>query len=87
MLDNIVNTCCILFGQRNWVNSEERPEAKVPGSHFHCSWHCHCWLGLNAVTQNMPHSSYPVLFIVSMAIGAVVGTALDLEARFKKSRV
>lgn len=42
-------------------------------------------MGLNAVAQNMPHSSYPVLFIVSMAIGAIVGTALDLETRFKKA--
>ena len=33
----------------------------------------------------MPNSSYPVLFIVSMAFGAVIGTALNLEGRFKKA--
>lgn len=42
-------------------------------------------MGLNAVAQNMPNSSYPVLFIVSMAIGVVIGTALDSETRFKKA--
>lgn len=39
-------------------------------------------LGINAVVQNMPNSSYPVLFIASLAIGGVVGTGLDLDRRF-----
>lgn len=41
-------------------------------------------LGINAVVQNMPNSSYPVLFIASLAIGGVVGSALDLDGRFTK---
>ena len=41
-------------------------------------------LGVNAVVQNMPNSSYPVLFIASLAIGGVLGTALDLEGRFNR---
>lgn len=41
-------------------------------------------LGINAVVQNMPDSPYPVLFIASLAIGGVVGTAIDLEGRFNK---
>ena len=41
-------------------------------------------LGINAVVQNMPNSSYPVLFIASLAIGGVVGSALDLDGRFAK---
>lgn len=38
-------------------------------------------LGLNAVVQNMPKSSYPVLFIVSLALGCLAGTLLDLDRR------
>ena len=38
-------------------------------------------LGINAVVQNMPKSRYPVLFIVSLAIGCLVGTLLDLDGR------
>lgn len=38
-------------------------------------------LGLNAVVQNMPKSEYPVLFIVSLAIGCVIGTLLKLDQR------
>ena len=38
-------------------------------------------LGLNAVVQNMPKSKYPVLFIVSLALGCLAGTLLDLDRR------
>ncbi len=38
-------------------------------------------LGLNAVAQNMPKSKYPVLFIVSLALGCLAGTLLDLDRR------
>ncbi len=41
-------------------------------------------LGINAVVQNMPNSPYPVLFIASLAIGGVLGTALNLEGRFNR---
>lgn len=40
-------------------------------------------LGLAAVIQNLPHSTYPVLFIASLAIGGTLGTYWDLEQRFK----
>ncbi|WP_125706586.1 DUF554 domain-containing protein [Lacticaseibacillus daqingensis] len=39
-------------------------------------------LGANTAIQAMPHSKYPVLFLASLALGAVIGQALDLEARF-----
>lgn len=38
-------------------------------------------LGINAVVQNMPESKYPVLFIVSLALGGAVGTLLKLQER------
>ncbi len=40
-------------------------------------------IGLNAFISYMPKSEYPVLFIASIAIGGVIGTALNLDARFK----
>lgn len=39
-------------------------------------------VGINAVVQNMPKSQYPVLFIVSLAIGGVVGQALNIQKHF-----
>lgn len=40
-------------------------------------------LGFNAVVRTMPQSQYPVLFIVSLALGGLIGTVLDLDGRFK----
>lgn len=40
-------------------------------------------LGVNAVVQNMPKSQYPVLFIVSLALGCLLGTLLRLDERVK----
>ncbi|MFD1433263.1 DUF554 domain-containing protein [Lacticaseibacillus yichunensis] len=39
-------------------------------------------LGLNTTISHMGASHYPVLFIASLAIGAVIGSALRLEDRF-----
>lgn len=39
-------------------------------------------LGINAIVQYMPKSDVPVLFIVSLAIGAIVGEKIDIEKRF-----
>lgn len=40
-------------------------------------------IGLNATISNLPKSQYPVLFIVAIALGGVVGTALDIDGHFK----
>ena len=40
-------------------------------------------LGVNAAVQNMPKSQYPVLFIVSLALGCLLGTLLQLDERVK----
>ncbi|GEO58014.1 DUF554 domain-containing protein [Companilactobacillus bobalius] len=39
-------------------------------------------VGINAVIQHMPKSHYPVLFIVSLAVGGLLGEWLDLEGHF-----
>lgn len=41
-------------------------------------------LGINAVVQNMPKSVYPVLFIVSLAVGCLIGTLLNIDQRVTK---
>lgn len=41
-------------------------------------------LGINAVVKNMPDSNYPVLFIVSLALGSLIGTMLNIDDRFQK---
>ena len=41
-------------------------------------------IGLNATISHFSQSEYPVLFIAALAIGGVVGTALDIDGRFKR---
>ena len=40
-------------------------------------------LGINAVVGNMPDSKYPVLFILSLAFGSLLGTMADLDGKFQ----
>ena len=39
-------------------------------------------IGLNATVSNMPKSQYPVLFVVAIAFGVVLGTMLNIDGRF-----
>lgn len=39
-------------------------------------------LGINALVQHLPSSKYPVLFIVSLAVGGLLGQRMDLESKF-----
>lgn len=41
-------------------------------------------IGINAVAKNMPNSEYPVLFIVSLALGSLIGTKLDIDGFFNR---
>ncbi len=41
-------------------------------------------IGLNATISNMPKSEFPVLFVIAIALGAVIGTALDIDGRFHR---
>lgn len=42
-----------------------------------------CGIGINSIVNNMPNSEYPVLFIVSLALGSIVGTSLDIDGKFQ----
>ena len=42
-------------------------------------------LGINAIVQAMPASRYRVLFIVSLALGGLIGTKLSLDTTFARA--
>ena len=82
MIGTIVNTCTIIVGSivgaaMNRGIKEKYKEIIYTGLGLAC-----LGIGLNAVISNFSKSEYPVLFIVSIAIGSVVGTALNLDGRF-----
>lgn len=41
-------------------------------------------IGLNATITNFPKSEFPVLFILALSIGGVLGTWLDIDGRFHR---
>ena len=41
-------------------------------------------IGVNAIVTSMSQSICPVLFIASLAIGGVLGTAIDIDGRFSR---
>nr|WP_239541037.1 DUF554 domain-containing protein [Pullulanibacillus pueri] len=41
-------------------------------------------LGISSVVQYLPSSHYPVLFIISLAVGGVAGEWINLEKRFQQ---
>ena len=82
MIGTIVNTCTIIVGSivgaaMNRGIKEKYKDTLYTGLGLAC-----LGIGLNAVISNFSKSEYPVLFIVSIAIGSVVGTALNLDGRF-----
>lgn len=84
MIGTIVNTCTIIVGSivgavMNKGIKEKYKKALYTGLGLAC-----LGIGLNAVITNFSKSEFPVLFIVSIAVGNVIGTALDLDGRFTK---
>ena len=84
MLGTIVNTGTILAGSvigsifRKGIKEEYREGL------FTAMGLAVTGLGFNSALQNMPKSDYPVLFIISLALGSLIGTILDLNGKFQK---
>ena len=84
MLGTIVNTAAIIAGSIAGATLKKGIKPKYQEALFNAMGLCSLALGFNACCQNLPQSNYPVLFIVSLAIGSLVGFALNLDRRFKK---
>lgn len=84
MLGTIVNTSTILAGSVIGSVFKKGIREKHQNALFNAMGLAATGLGINAVVQNMPKSNYPVLFIVSLALGSLIGTSLNLDTRFQK---
>ena len=82
MIGTIANTITILVGSAVGGTVRHGLKDKYQQVLFTAMGLAATGLGINAVVQNMPNSTYPVLFIASLAIGGVLGTGLDLDRRF-----
>jgi len=84
MLGTIVNTATILTGSLIGSVFKKGIKEKHQTALFTAMGLAAAGLGINSVVQNMPKSNYPVLFIVSLALGSLIGTSLELDTRFQK---
>lgn len=84
MIGTIVNTCTIVAGTLIGVALHRGIKEKYKQVLYDALGLACFAIGLNAVVSNFPKSQYPVLFIAAMAIGSVVGVALDIDGRFHR---
>lgn len=84
MIGTIVNTATIIVGTIIGTILHRGIKEKYKLMLYNALGLASLAIGLNATISNFPKSEYPVLFIVSLAIGGVTGTALDIDGRFKR---
>ncbi|MCP1143471.1 DUF554 domain-containing protein [Lysinibacillus endophyticus] len=82
MIGTIINTLAILIGSAVGSILKKGIKDEYQSALFTAMGFAAVALGVNAVVQNMSNSIYPVLFIVSLAIGGLVGTVIDVDAKF-----
>ena len=82
MLGTIVNTATILCGSliggllRKGINDKYRDAL------YNAMGLAAIGIGVNSICTNMPKSEYPVLFIVSLALGSLLGNVLNIDEKF-----
>jgi hypothetical protein len=84
MLGTVVNTFAIAIGSVIGSFTKNCLKDKYQEALFHSIGLCTCCLGINMFCSNLPNSKYPVLFIIAIAIGSLIGTWLDLDTKFNK---
>jgi uncharacterized membrane protein YqgA involved in biofilm formation len=81
MIGTIVNTLCIIAGSAAGSLMRRGIKEKYRDVLFNAMGLASIALGCSAFVQNMPKSEYPVLFIISIALGGLIGSIIDLQAR------
>ena len=82
MLGTIVNTGTIIVGSVVGSLLKKGINEKYQTALYNAMGMSALMLGINTVVKNMPESKYPVLFIVSLAIGSLIGNMLDIDSAF-----
>ena len=82
MTGTIVNTCTIILGTILGTLLHRGIKEKYKRVLYDGLGLASVAIGLNATISHLPKSQYPVLFVLSMALGGVIGTRLDINGRF-----
>ncbi|MDD3165263.1 MAG: DUF554 domain-containing protein [Oscillospiraceae bacterium] len=84
MLGTLVNTGAIACGSVLGSLLKKGIKAQYQAALYTAMGLAAAGLGVNAIVQNMPKSTFPVLFILSLALGSLVGAAADLDGRYAR---
>lgn len=84
MIGTLVNVACIVTGSLAGTLFKKGLGEKYTKALYTAMGLAAVALGVNAFVQNLPKSEFPVLFILSLALGGIAGTALDLDGRVKR---
>lgn len=84
MIGTIVNTGTILAGSVIGSLLRKGIKEKYQDALYQAMGLAATALGINTVVQNMPDSKYPVLFILSLALGSLVGSMIDVDGKFQR---
>lgn len=84
MIGTLVNTATIIVGSLIGGLFKKIMSERINDALFIAMGLAAFGLGMNSVVQNMPNSRFPVLFIVSLALGGAIGTVLKLDDRVSR---
>lgn len=82
MIGTLVNTATILTGSLIGGLLRKGIKDKYRDALYNAMGLAAIGIGVNSICANMPKSAYPVLFIVSLALGSLLGSIIDIDRRF-----
>lgn len=84
MIGTIVNTLAIVAGTSIGSITKNGIKKEYKEALFNSIGLCAFCLGISTFCSSVSKSIYPVLFIISLAIGTLIGTILNLDEKFTK---
>lgn len=84
MIGTIVNACTICAGTIIGCLVKKGVKEEWQDALMNAMGLAALVLGINSVVQNLPKSEFPVLFILSIAIGSLIGYMIDISGRFER---
>lgn len=80
----IVNVGAIIIGTIGGVLVKKGIKKEYESALFNAMGFVAVLLGINAAVSHMSQSKYPVLFIVSLAVGSLIGSVINIDDKFQK---
>lgn len=83
MIGTFVNTATILAGSIIGSVARKGIKERYQDAMYTAMGLAATALGMHTAVENMSKSSYPVLFIISLAVGSLLGSVLRIDDRFQ----